>query len=268
MSLTLLDGKDCRPLAVIRGKSDKKLNNEILYTTMDDGKHNMQSLELECDMKYQPIPDITMERCISYVAGKSGSGKSTYCANWLREYKKIYPDNPIFLFSEVDSDEILDAVGLERIKIDTSLVTHPITLEQFEDSCIVFDDVDDIDDAKIRKAVFGILNKGLQMGRHHRISMLVTYHLITNGKETRKILNEAHTITIFPRSGKVKGMKYFLTEYLDLDREQKKKLRSLPSRWVMIKNTAPMCVLSEHDAYILKDNDDSSDDDKPVKKRR
>ena len=268
MSLTLEDSKNSKPLAVIRGKSDKKLNNEILYATMDDGKGTMQSLELECGMTFQPIPDITMERCISYVAGKSGSGKSTYCANWLREYKKIYPDNPIYLFSEVDSDEILDAVGLERIKIDTSLVTHPITLEQFEDSCIVFDDVDDIDDAKIRKAVFGILNKGLQMGRHHRISMLVTYHLITNGKETRKILNEAHTITIFPRSGKVKGMKYFLTEYLDLDREQKKKLRSLPSRWVMIKNTAPMCVLSEHDAYILKDNDDSSDDDKPVKKRR
>jgi len=263
-----MEGEHCKPLAVIRGKSDKKLNNEILYVTMEEGKGNRQSMSLEGDMKFQPVPDITTERNIGYVAGKSGSGKSTYCANWLKEYKKIFPDNPIYLFSEVDEDEILDAVGVNRIKIDMGLVTHPIKLDEFASSCLMFDDVDDIDDSKIRKAVFGIMNKGLQMGRHHNISMLVTYHLITNGKETRKILNESQFITIFPKAGKVKGLKYFLSEYLDLDREQKKKLRSLPSRWVMIRNMAPMCVLSEHNAYMLKDDDDDSSEDEKPKRRK
>jgi len=254
MSLSLKDGDDAKPLAVIRGNSDKRLKNEVLYVNFKNDA--FQELELDGDMKFYPLPDLSSARTICYVAGKSGSGKSTYCASWLREYKKIFPDNPIYLFSEVDHDDILDAVGVHRIKINSSLVTNPINLEECADSVIMFDDVDDISNKKVRDAVFNLMDKGLQMGRHHNISMLVTYHLITNGKETRKILNESHYITIFPSAGKVKGLKYFLSEYLELDKKQRTKLRKLPSRWVTIRNCAPMCILSEHNAYMLKDEDE------------
>ncbi|MFM7981158.1 MAG: hypothetical protein ACKPKO_17760, partial [Candidatus Fonsibacter sp.] len=40
----------------------------------------------------------------------------------------------------------------------------------------------------------------LEIGRHFKIHCIVTNHLPTNGKDTRRILNEAHTVTYFPHS--------------------------------------------------------------------
>ena len=59
---------------------------------------------------------------------------------------------------------------------------------------------------KVREAVYDVLNQVLEIGRHYKIHCVVTNHLPTNGKDTRRILNEAHTVTYFPHSagGKIK----------------------------------------------------------------
>ena len=53
-----------------------------------------------------------------------------------------------------------------------------------------------------------LLNKVLEIGRHYNITAVVTAHLPSNGHETRRILNESSSITIFPHSasGKIKDM--------------------------------------------------------------
>ena len=64
----------------------------------------------------------------------------------------------------------------------------------------IFDDIDVISDKKIREAVYDILNQVLEIGRRYKIHCVVTNHLPANGKDTRRILNEAHTVTYFPHS--------------------------------------------------------------------
>ena len=66
--------------------------------------------------------------------------------------------------------------------------------EEFANSVMIFDDIDVISDKKIRGEVYKILNKVLEIGRHYKITALVTNHLPTNGKDTRRILTESHQV--------------------------------------------------------------------------
>ena len=115
--------------------------------------------------------------------GGPGSGKSTYTLKYLQEYKKKYKDNEIYLFSALTEDETIDQMkGLKRVKIDESLISDPLNVIEFKNSCVVFDDIDVINNKHIREEVYKILNQILELGRHHHITCVITNHLATNGE--------------------------------------------------------------------------------------
>ena len=167
-------------------------------------------LKIPNDSRFQHMPDTTREREILYITGCSGSGKSTYTRKFIEQLKKAKKDIPIYLFSALPDDESLDSVKPLRIQLDESLIEDPIDIKEFADSVVLFDDIDVIHDKKIREAVYKIMNMGLEIGRHYKINMVITNHLPTNGRDTRRILNEASSFTYFPHSANAK-IKYFST---------------------------------------------------------
>jgi hypothetical protein len=62
------------------------------------------------------------------------------------------------------------------------LIEDPIEIKEFENSILIFDDIDVIPDKKIREAVYKIMNLALEVGRHYKINMVITNHLPTNGR--------------------------------------------------------------------------------------
>ena len=197
-----------RPLAKIDGGkysgrmvsvSDQFLNSSNQKKEPSDGLiQEFRQLKIANDSKFQHIPDTTKEREILYITGPSGSGKSTYTRQYLEQYKKKYKNREI-LFSSLPSDESLDKVGPKRIKLDESMYNDPIKVDELSESICIFDDIDVISDKKVRDAVYDVLNQVLEIGRHYKIHCVVTNHLPTNGKDTRRILNEAHTATYSPQ---------------------------------------------------------------------
>ena len=186
----------------------------------DDGLiKEFRQLKIANDSKFQHIPDTTKERSIFYITGPSGSGKSTYTRKYLEQYKKKFKNRPIYLFSSLPTDESLDKIKPKRFKLNEALHEDPIKVAELAESMCIFDDIDVISNKKIREAVYDILNQILEIGRHYKIACICTNHLPTNGRETRRILNEAHTITYFPHSAGGK-IKYLLEEYVGLDRKQ------------------------------------------------
>ena len=243
--------------AIIKnGKYDKKV--VCLDSNINDiDKTNFKNLKISNDSKFQQLPNNKTERENLYITGCSGSGKSTYTRMYLEQYKKKFKNNPIYMFSSLKEDESLDSVKPQRFKIDDSLHEDPILVEDLKDSVVIFDDVDVISNRKIKEAVYNILNQVLEIGRHYKISCIVTNHLPTNGNWTRRILNESSTYVYFPASagGKVK---YLLTEYLDIDKKQIKYFKSCNTRWVSIGKKIPMYFITEHEIGLLtlNDNDD------------
>lgn len=245
------------PIAIITGSKSKK----IPILSIDDKKNAksiFSDLQLKDNEKFQAIPNPETERQILYITGRSGSGKSYYTKHYCDEYKRMFPKNPVYLFSALTEDSSIDKIkGLKRIKLTDELLNEELTSEDFRDSMVIFDDTDVISNKLHQKKVNSIMNNILQVGRHTRTSCIITTHTACNGKDTKIILNEAHSITIFPNGLGNRSMKYLLDSYLGLDKEQIKRIKKIEnSRWVSIIKSFPMTILSEKGCYTINSTDD------------
>jgi hypothetical protein len=108
---------------------------------------------------------------------------------------------------------------------------------------------------KIREEVCKLQNQLLEVGRHYNITCICTNHLPTNGKDTRRILNEAHSFTYFPHAATGR-IKYFLTEYLGLDKKTIAYMKRQNSRWATIFKNYPGEYMLEHEIGLLSVFDD------------
>lgn len=240
-----------RNLAIIKGgRLDKKI---VSVDTNENANKNYKAIELNENAEFQQIPNKQTEREILYITGPSGSGKSTYTYNYCKEYKKLFKNNEIYLLSALTEDESLDKIKPKRIKIDEQLITDPLEVSLFENSLVIFDDIDVIGDKKIREAVYILLNQVLEVGRHFHISCIITNHLPTNGKDTRRVLNEAHSITYFPHSGNHRGIKYLLENYLGVDKKTMIKAKKLRSRWATVFKNYPQIMMTQRNIWLLSD---------------
>lgn len=261
MSLNL--EKEGRPLAVIDGGD---LKNKIVSVTTNEKEEDEVSKpfkELVLDKgkgKFQQIPNPNTEREILYITGPSGSGKSTYTSKYVEQWKKKNKGEDIYVFSNVKDDASIDKLGVKRIKIDKNLIDEPLKAEDFADSLVIFDDIDTISDKKMRDAVYGILNAILEEGRHYNTFCIMTNHLPTAGRDTRRILNEAHTITYFPHSGSARQVNYLLTDYIGLDKDDIKRIKKSKSRWATIFKNYPQVAMTENS--IFKVGEEDSEDEK------
>lgn len=253
MSFTL-DKDIGHPMGLIVGGKAKK-NNLISFVGKfdDEDKDELNSTYEEIQLKQgkiQPIPDTKKEREVLYITGQSGSGKTYFTKKYLEEYKKIYPDNPIYLFSAIPYEGEKDdykEIKPDRIKIDEKI--KDLDAKDFDNCCVVFDDMDCYKDKKVMNIVSKLRDEMLETGRHHKTTLIITYHQPTNFTDTRRIISEATAVVYFPytATGKVRNL---LENYLDLSKEQVDKLSDCGSRWVMIrKSVVPNVIITENAMY-------------------
>ena len=234
--------------------SDQQPNEE---DDNEDLIKEFKRLKIPNDSRFQHMPDTTREREILYITGCSGSGKSTYTRKFIEQLKKAKKDIPIYPCSASPGGESLDSVKPLRIQLDESLIEDPIDIKEFADSVVLFD-TDVIPGKKIREAVYKIMNMGLEIGRHYKINMVITNHLPTNGRDTRRILNEKSSFTYFPHSANAK-IKYFLTEYVGVDKKMITYFKKQNTRAVTIFKNYPMCYLCEREVGLLNAAEDDDD---------
>lgn len=251
------------PIAVIVNKNDcdkpkKGVKSSIPIVSVHDSCEDIVnptseiSLQDKPDLVFQLIPNPLTERQILYVTGSSGSGKSFFTRKYCNEFVKLFPKRAIYLFSSIADDDSIDKIkGLNRIKMTPEFLDENWEINDFKDSLVIFDDTDCITDKKTRNKVTGILNIILETGRHTNTYCVYTSHLACAGNDTKRILNECHSITLFPSSCGGRTLKYLLESYLGLDKEQIKKVKGLKSRWVTILKTYPKCILSEKDVLLI-----------------
>lgn len=248
--------EDGVPVCVVKGGSADK---EIIFlqgTKSDEvikGK-TIRKISVE-DGKFEQVP--SEEVRVLYIAGPSGSGKSTYVVNYAQKYLNLYPDSKVILFSRVESDPAFDNLEHKRIVLSEDLVENPLQLEEVTPGALViFDDVDTISNTALLKSIQNFELQCLEMGRHKGVKCVITSHLINGNcrKQTRTILNEQQSLTVFPGSGSFAQIKYVLERYYGLTSKQIKKIqRDIDSRWVTILKAYPQVLLSEHECVFLSE---------------
>jgi hypothetical protein len=236
-----------RPIAkIVGGDNDGK----TLYLN-EDAKEIGQEFKLTTG-KLQPLPNTKIVEKI-YISAPSGAGKSTFAGKWLKEFRRLFPDDEIFLISSIPEDKPLDKNNPIRLDPD-ELVDVPIEEDDLENSVIIFDDTDTIKDREANKYILGLRDHLLECGRHYKIRMLITSHLISQYKATRRVLNEATSVVLFPKSGGTYQIKQFFKIQAGLEKEQMKKILRLKSRWVLYSATYPQYILYEKGAYLLAED--------------
>ncbi len=218
----------------------------------DKYSKSFNNYESDFNESIQQLPDKETERSILYITGPSGSGKSYYTRNYILEYKQCFPKNNIYIFSSLESDETLDKIkSIKRIKFTDKFIMYDFKITDFKDSLVIFDDVDSETNKYKKKKIFGILSMILNTGRHVRCSVVYTSHLSCAGNETKLILSECHSVTIFVKNMGNRSLKYLLDSYFGLDKHQIDYVKKINSRWVTLVKTYPSVLISEKEAIVL-----------------
>ena len=235
-------------VALIKGgKYDKK-------TIYFNDKSNKGKEEINISSgKLIPLPNAKKnQREVVYLSGPSGAGKSTWIGNYIKQYKKKFKKNEIYVISSISQDDVIDKYEPIRLEIDEDFIAEgPLDPELFRDSLVILDDVDTISNKQVKRYITDIRDFLLEQGRHTNTYMLMSHHLLSNYKATRIMLNESNVYVLFPKVNGAK-LKKFLENNLGMGNDEYQKLRKLPSRWVAIYRQYPHFVMYEKGVYVLE----------------
>jgi hypothetical protein len=145
----------------------------------------------------------------------------------------------------------MDVEYIKRVKINDEFLGEEFTINDFEDSLIIFDDIDVITDKKKKGKLVSLLGMILETGRHARTSCIYTSHIACAGHESKRILNECHAIVFFQRMIPRKKIEYLLETYTPMDKEQRDAvIGDISSRWTCIIKTYPIVVMRQCVMFI------------------
>ena len=234
-------------------KKDKKM--AAVVSLGEGSKFGTNDLILKGDDElFQLIPNVKKERSCRAIFGQAGSGKSFWCCEYIKEYIKLYPKRPIYLFTTITSEIgcLKEIKKIKIIELNESFANDDIPLEEFKQSLCLFDDVDNIRNKQLKKKLFQTLNDCLQVGRKFEIEVLITFHIATAGNDTKIILNECNSVSFNYKTFGNRALKYLLDAYLGLDKKQIERIKKLDGRMITVLKTYPKLVLSEKELYVLE----------------
>lgn len=237
------------PIAIIEGGP---LDGEFVFLDKDD-EHGKKIFTIK---KGKFVQFGNWLYRIHYKCGPSGVGKSTSCAAYCKGFQRLNPDKPIIILSRLNEDPAFDDIKVKRLKITDDLIRVPLALESIEEgSLIIFDDLDTISDNKLLKCIYNFLRQLLELGRHKKIQVLITSHLIngTDRNLCRTIQNELDSLTIFPQGCNIYQVSMNLQNYWGLTPKQIRKIMNTTSRSVTLFKKHPQYMMTDNTICLLSE---------------
>ena len=224
--------------------------------------------EYECEHPYEKMHNVFRpdERITMFIAGCQNCGKSYYISNFLKTYRMIHPERPVFLVTGL-SEKDKHFEGFDLWKINLSHVPT-LTLEDLRrrgpgaprtGSLVIFDDVDRITDDKVNKAVQKLISDILSNGRDHAtqagiadIDIIVTNHEVNDYGRTKRLLTECNYVVLFPSATVSRQMKLIIDKIGVSKGIEKQITNYKTSRSLLIHKTYPMYCVMEDKVMLLR----------------
>lgn len=215
----------------------KQMKDIAKQLTLPDGEFNI-------------LPDLK-QRTVCYVAAPSGAGKSYWTSKFLSSWRALFPDNIIFIFSRVTDDEAFDMFdNVIRIDLNDEYIENPLSAYEIpHGSMCIFDDIDTLP-LKLKKAVESTRDDILEIGRHNKIHCVCTSHVLTDRDHTKRMINEATHVVLFPGANK-EAIKKFLRDKLGLVKQQIDRCISSPSRWICVYTRFPRHIITQNQIFMV-----------------
>lgn len=246
----------------IVSRSGKKEPNIPVYVALREDRKLVKNMVDEIELNdedevMQHMPYLNLKKGITrqilYISGASGSGKSFYTSMYLKQYSRMFPKNPIYLFSSLAKDDIIDKCkNVVRIDFkDKSFYEATYTIENFKDSLILYDDTEMISSKFISTKLRDLQDLILTTGRHSGTFFIITSHKCNDRDKTKLVLSESNSITLFTDTMGAKQLDYALTSGFGFNSKEIDIIRRLDTRWITVLRTAPVTVMHEKGIFTL-----------------
>jgi hypothetical protein len=177
-------------------------------------------------------------------AATSGAGKSTFVGKYIAAFNEEVP-LPTLLISAIPEDKALDdkIEDLTRVTpaalVEETAETGEISVEDFKNHILLFDDVDAIPNRGEKQLALRIRDDALLTARHFNIPLVATTtHRLYAGAAGLTPLLEANQVVIFPRSDPV-NLARLAEVYLGIARAEIPKIAALPTRALFFNKSPP-----------------------------
>jgi Cdc6-like AAA superfamily ATPase len=229
-------------------KRKASIDNKTKEILINDDDENLE-------VTFFPFHEETEEQNVRLmVCGKSGSGKSTTVGRILDQLAMSNP-RPIVIFSFVTQDKELDRnhcdISPVRVDLSDEDAVANLTVEMFNGTVCVFDDVERSPKKKLVKFLLALRDSMFEYGRHHQISIISISHDVLLGNANKCIKSESKGVYLFPLWTQKHQTTEFLSKYVGLDKEQIALIMNTTSRWVYISMTAPTYFIDEKRVMLL-----------------
>ena len=211
------------------------------------------------------FPD-TSGRKVIFVAGASGSGKSSFIRNYALAWKRTHDDAKVYIFSSKDEDPSLDRpqrpdfgvipgkLSFRQVPLDEQNIDQfdeKNIQHIFADSLVIFDDVM-LTNKKFQDRLDRLLSMLMKLGRQSGISVIVSRHQLQE-QRNKAIKEESQGVVVFPgRSFKMHIRNYL--KQIGVDPHVAKEIVDTPDRWIYIASHAPLFAVSPSKIFLLDDN--------------
>ena len=234
-------------------KTKPTLNQKALAVALDTGDNQLVyyyqgkfgTNSIDSVGEFEPF---VWGDAVTYVCGKRGSGKSTWCSMYIKNYVSA-TDNKVFFFSRFEDDPSITLPARSmRIPLDQ---LEEIELDDLRDSLVVFDDITNSTLSKKQMTfLHNFLLDLIENSRHMNINILMTSHLCSSYGKTRSILNESSALCIFPQYSNRYFIEACLKTYYGLSKPQIEHVLENQSRWVEVNTINPKFILDQHKIEI------------------
>ena len=166
--------------------------------------------------RLKPIPllnTIDKQRSATFISGVSGSGKSLFARDLIRQLLKIRnSETPVILFTQtIDLDPAFeDFENLLHICISTDTSFLLISPEDLQGKIVIFDDFETAE-KNVKQYASALIKDMLTRGRKMMIDAIIITHQTQNYNFTRDIIFECDSYCIFPSSNPESSRRFIET---------------------------------------------------------
>jgi hypothetical protein len=200
---------------------DTKHDEIVYYCNKIKGNKKAQG-------EFQMIPNQKMGFDVIYLCGAMGQGKTYQTCKIGEMYRRIYPENNIYIFSQKDKDPSFDdskTLGARRVLINETFNNKEIDIvksKEFHNSMLIFDDFMSFSNKNTVKNICDLLIQCITLGRQYHIYTVITSHLFYTCKNRdlyMNLYNEVQKIYWF-RGVNAYQLRYVLKNYWGYSNKQ------------------------------------------------